>query len=187
MTLLSNRPQSSEPPVNSETDNATTRAIIVEKKIINPRNLPNTISITEMGADTRKVSVWLRRSSAIRRAVKRGVIINSTTAAMANNGTIIISVSPGGLAIFINCGCACKKIFRCVRKTQVSTDCTIARVTHASGELNSIFNSFRAIVSIRSRAGRVFGIHGMAYEYFLQACFLLFQLAYGIGEYQAAF
>ena len=52
---------SSVPPISKDTDNATTRAMMAQKKIISARNLPNTISLMETGAEIRKVRVTVRK------------------------------------------------------------------------------------------------------------------------------
>ena len=114
----------------------------------------------EIGAEMRKVMVWLRRSSAISRMVNSGVAINSTTAAMANTGATMISVTPGGLAICTSCDWISRKASRRPRKTQASTSCISASNVQASGEANSVFNSLQAMVKIMVEYPRSFPCPG---------------------------
>ena len=62
---------------------ASTSRMISSRKAISPMNLPMMISVIEIGADSSRVMVWLRRSSAIMRIASSGTANSSTAAAVA--------------------------------------------------------------------------------------------------------
>jgi hypothetical protein len=78
--------------------------------------LPSTICRRLTGADSRKVSVWLRRSSAMSRIDSSGTTSSRIVAAAPKTGATMISVAPGGSGYCASCGCISRKRSSATRK-----------------------------------------------------------------------
>ena len=94
-TLAKYLPRSKSPPSNKASGIKAINNTMTHNSPKVPINFPRIISVFEIGAESNKLRVLLRRSSQITRMVKRGVTNNRMMPALLNKGVMIMSVKPG--------------------------------------------------------------------------------------------